>query len=256
MDPYVEEPSLWPDFHAALLVAVRAALNAVLPPRYAAFIDRYVWLEEEDSEERVRDGNPDVFVAELGGETTAAAVAVLAAPATVLLPSVRREGPRYLRIVDRESRRVVTVIELLSPSNKEPGPDRDAYLAKRNEYLATGTNLIEIDLLRSGQRPPTREPASIPSDYLILVSPASDFPRAGVWAFGVREPLPLVPVPLARGEAPVMLDLKRCLDRTYDEAPYQRVLDYTHPPTPPLTDTDATWAREMLSRATHPGGPT
>jgi hypothetical protein len=207
MDPYLERPSLWSDFHATLLVAIRAALNTALPPRYAAFI----------------------------------------------LASARREGPRYLRIVDQERHRVVTVLELLGPSNKETGADRDAYLAKRNEYLATGTNLVEIDLLRAGQRPPTEEPASIASDYLILVSPASDFPRAGLWTFSVRDPLPLVTVPLGRGEEPVKIDLKRCLDRTYDESPYHRVLDYTRPPVPPLTAPDATWAQQLLAQHGHPG---
>src|SRR5436190_66443 len=152
MDPYIEEPSLWPDFHGSMIYAFRAALNAVLPERYVAHVDQYVWLHEPDLPTRQRLGRPDAFVTDEAappgnGPASSAALAALAAPAVSTLPVVRRTGPRYIQIRDGHDRRVVTVIELLSPSNKDSGGDRDAYLAKRNEYLATGTNLVEIDLL-------------------------------------------------------------------------------------------------------------
>lgn len=249
MDPYLEEPSLGPDFHLGMIAAMRAALNAQLPPRYAAYADRYVWLHEPDADTRLRHGKPDVYVTDRA-ETMAEGnpVGTLAAPAVVTLPAVRREGNRYLRIIDRQSRRVVTVIELLSPSNKEPGEDREAYLAKRNEYLATGTNLVEMDLLRQGIRLPMGEPGPPPADYYVLVSPAAAFPQAGVWPFAVRDPLPAVPIPLDAGETPLLLALKPCFDRAYEEAPYQRELDYNAPPQPPLPEPDAAWARELLAR--------
>lgn len=247
MDPYIEEPSLWPDFHLTMLAAMKAFINQRLPAQYGAFVDRYIWLHEPDADTRVRLGKPDVFVGERGQQAEGPG-AILQAPAIVTLPVVRRQGNRYLRIIDRRSRRVVTVIELLSPSNKEPGEDREAYLAKRHEYLAMGTNLVEIDLLRSGERLPMGEPAPAQADYYVLVCRASELPRAGVWPFSVRDPLPSFPVPLNPADPPVFMDLKPCLDRAYDEARYEQELEYAEPPVPPLQEPAATWARELLSR--------
>jgi hypothetical protein len=244
MDPYLEEPSLWPDVHTSLLVEVRTALNAILPERYGAFIDCYVWLHE-----------PDAYI--VACEPTAGeATVAIPAPAVVTLPAMQRQGQRYLRIIDRRNRRVVTVLELLSPSNKEAGLDRENYLTKRNEYLAAGTNLVEIDLLRWGQRLPLGEPNPAPADYYVLVSRAAEFPRAGIWPFSVRDPLPPILVPLNPEDQPVTLDLKACLDLVYDKARYDLELDYSVPPVPPLREPDAAWARQLLaprSAGTHQG---
>jgi hypothetical protein len=255
MDPYLEEPSLWPDVHGALVYAIRAALSAVLPATYAAYVDRYIWLHEPDAETRTRLGKPDVYLTQQH-EPSGAAVATVAAPSVVTLPAVRLEGQRYLRVVDRSNRRIVTVIELLSPSNKEPGPECDNYLAKRNEYFATGTNVVEIDLLRAGQRLPLGDPPPPPSDYLIFVCRAADFPRAGVWPFSVRDPLPPLVVPLNPQDGSVTIALKPCFDRIYDEAPHASEIDYTQHPVPPLRGPDAAWARELLAaRQTPPSQP-
>ena len=52
-----------------------------------------------------------------------------------------RKKLKSVVIVDRDMNRVVTAIEVLSPSNKEAGDDRSAYLSKRGEYLGSGVNL-------------------------------------------------------------------------------------------------------------------
>lgn len=254
MDPYLENPALWPELHGGLVWRIHEALNAVLPERYTAHVDRYVWFEEAGGEQRVRGGVPDVYVEDRAG-AAGDSVAVLAAPRTGLLPAVQREGHRYVRIVDRNARRVVTVLELLSPSNKEPSTDRDAYLLKRTEYFATRTNLVELDLLRSGRRMPlTLSEGEAPaSDYLFVVCQAISFPSAGVWDFGVRDPIPPIPIPLDPTDAPVMLDLKPLLDRAYDAGRYAREIDYTQPPIPPLSGPDAAWAADLLASRTHQG---
>jgi hypothetical protein len=258
MDPYIEEPSVWPDFHSTIIVAFRAALNTVLPDRYVASVDQYVWLHEPDLPTRRRLGRPDAYVTgeEAGGETGATpsvALAALAAPAVSTLPVVRRPGQRFISIRDALGRRLVTVIEFLSPANKDTGADRDLYLAKRNEYLATGTNLVEIDLLRAGERLPLGEPAPMPADYYVFVSVAAAFPQVGVWPFTVRDPLPVVRVPLAGDDPPVSVPLKPSFDRAFAEARYDRTVNYAKPPAPPLREPDATWARDLLAaRAARP----
>jgi hypothetical protein len=249
MDPYVEEPSIWPDCHAGLIAAMSADLNAHLPERYSAWKDRNVWVYEPDAQTRSRLKKPDVFVTEHARSGNGASgIGVLPAPATSVLPVIRREGNRFIRIIDRQSRRVVTGIELLSPANKDPHQDREAYLAKRNLYLASGTNLVEIDLLRDGERMPMGEPAPQSADYYVFICRASDFPSTAIWPLGVRDSLPPIPIPLNPEDDPVMLDLGACFTRAYDEAPYRKEIDYSQLPVPPLSDADAAWARELLAR--------
>jgi len=248
MDPYLEEADLWQDVHGSLIFRMRAELNARLPERYVARADRYVWLQEPDTDSRRRLGKPDVFLTEgQGAPTPAQGGVATAAPISATLPLIPREGNRYLRIVDRHTRRVVTVIELLSPSNKDPGEDRELYLAKRNEYLATGTNLVEIDLLRAGGHLDVGAPPPPAGNYCIMVSRAVEYPRVGLWSFSVREPLPDILVPLLPEDAAVSLPLKICFDLAYDEGRYGREVNYHEPPVPPLPEPDATWARELLA---------
>ncbi len=160
-----------------------------------------------------------------------------------LLPRVARERHTSLEIRDRRNRRVVTVLELLSPSNKTAGSDRDDYLAKRRQVLAGQTHLVEIDLRRGGVRPNLPElPAC---DYYVLVSRYEDRPRLGFWPIGLREPLPRIPVPLSAPDAPVWLDLRAVLDRAYDAADYGKYV-YQETPEPPLSEADEAWARQFI----------
>jgi hypothetical protein len=251
MDPYIEDAFFWSDFHASMMGAFREALNAVLPDRYTASIERNVWVQETDPHETTLVGVPDVQVANreqgpAAGGGQAAATLTVTAPQPVTLPLVRRPGPRYLRITDRRRRQVVTVIELLSPANKTTTGYGVVYRQKRLDYLAGGVNLVEIDLLRAGTRPPVQEPPPAPSDYYLLVCPAESFPQAGYWPLSVRDPLPALPIPLAPGEAPSHLNLRDCLDQVYKAGRYERELDYTEPPIPPLREPDATWARGLV----------
>lgn len=81
-------------------------------------------------------------------------------PRTRHVDDLSRNGPlpgrpaalAGIEILDLHSgQRVVAVIEVVSPSNKCPGPGRDAYLAKQREIMGSTSHLIEIDLLRAGE---------------------------------------------------------------------------------------------------------
>jgi len=218
MDPYLEDPAIWSDFHGTTLMGLRAELNERLPAPYLARWDRYVWVDEADVEPVRPLGKPDVFMVDQlsrSSEVEQAALGI-AAPAMATVPEVEPRGKPYIKIIDRRGRRVVTVIEFLSPANKSSGKDREAYLAKRQEYFRTGTNLVEMDFLRAGLRPPVQEKLP-PASYYLLVSRAVDFPRVGIWPLGIRDRLPTIPVPLNPDDPPVMLDLRPCMDRAYDE---------------------------------------
>jgi len=235
MDPYLEG-SLWPDVHASMLPNLRAAIVQLLPERYSALIGQYVWLERSDDEDRMTLGSPDVFVSEPRDRPIGIAerkTGSKTAPVVAKLPAVRRSGHRYLRITDRERRRLVTVVELLSPSNKDSGKNRPHYLEKRNEYLATGVNLVEIDLLRAGERMPLGEPAPTPTDYLFVLVRADAFPNVEMWPFSIRDSLPDLLIPLDPTDDDLVIDLKSTMDQIYDAARYDNMIDYFASSNPP-----------------------
>lgn len=247
MDPYLEDPWIWPDFHLTFAVAIRTELNRRLPDGYVALIDRYVWVQEPETDELKRLGKPDVFLTGESRSKETPASAVVVAPVEITLPSPTDEGIPFVRITDRARRRVVTVIELLSPSNKSPGKDRDAYLMKQREYLASDVNVVEMDLLRKGERLPWIAPSVSAAHYYVMVSRAAERPRGFVWPITVREPLPPIAIPLASRDGDVALELSTCMNQAYDSAGYARELEYQQPPNPPLDEPDATWARELLA---------
>ena len=248
MDPYIES-WIWGSFHSNLITAIYDRLNPRLPKRFIASTELFVW--RVDKSERLLMGGPDVFVSDRDPVPGSGGVATLAAPINTVLPGVVRKQ-RYVKIIDSEERRVVAVIEILSPSNKTGGEDGQMYRLKREEYLASGISLVEIDLLRAGQRPPLGDPAPPISDYYVLVHRGWERSRIGIWPVSVRETLPLMPIPLDPDVAELMIDLRACIDHVYDFGRYAEQLDYSKPPKPPLREPDATWARDLLASRTNP----
>ncbi|MGL6095596.1 MAG: DUF4058 family protein [Fimbriiglobus sp.] len=250
MDPWLENPNRWAGVHLGLIFAIQAQLNRILPGNLAADVDEYVWVAEDTDSYRELLGRPDAFVPEADPGPAAnggTASTLLAGSVAVTLPVSRVRKHRAVKVVTADGRRVLTVLEILSPSNKRPGPDRDAYLGKRREYFAARANVVEIDLLRDGDRLPMGRPRPPTTDYYVMVSTADSYPAARVWPFTVRDPFPQIPVPLSADIAPVPLDLRACLDLAYEGGGFQKKLVYDVPANPPLRDPDAEWAVGLLT---------
>lgn len=170
-----------------------------------------------------------------------------------MVRAARRAHPEhreaYLTVRLLETLEVVTVIEVLSPTNKRRGSDgQREYLAKRETVLTSGTHLVELDLLRGGERMPTVE--SLPlGDFFALVYRGNRRPKAEVYAWPLRDRMPTVPVPLAKQDPDVALDLQAVFDVVYDRAGYDYSLPYAAPAHPPLSSADADWAADILRRA-------
>ena len=252
MDPYIEHPEVWSDFHARLAEEVSADLNQAIQPRYVARLVPRVTYEIVEIEE-TRSVRPDIGVWQVRPEPepSGGGVAVIsAAPAESL---ITMELPLRLFTVEvREvgTLRLVTAIEILSPSNKQPGHEAcEEYLRKRRGLLRSEAHLIEIDLLRGGQRPPLDRPVP-PAPYYVTVSRSTRRPRVEVWPIQLRDKLPTVPVPLLHPDPDAPLDLAGVVAAVYVRGAYARVIDYRQPPPPPaLSDADATWLDERLRAA-------
>jgi hypothetical protein len=248
MNPYLEQNDAWEDFHQNFITRAQERLSERVGSNYLVKIEVRLYLHELTNEERRFGGRGDVGVAEAAppGTQPAAGVGVIGAPMQLLLPAVDVQRESYLEIRDRRDRRVVTVVELLSPANKTPGPDHDAYMGKRRSLLASRTHFVEIDLRRGGVRP---QPPELPvCDYYVLVSRYQDRPRVGLWPIGLRDRLPEIPIPLTPPDGDVGLDLQALLQRVYDAAGYGKYI-YGEEPQPPLTPADAAWARQFVPPA-------
>jgi hypothetical protein len=250
MNPYLEQPDLWQDFHQSFIPCLRELLTEQVRPSYFVKVEEQVYIHEVPTGETGFLARPDAVVVEARRRSTPAAEptgATLAAPVrgrlAVAVDIVRHS---YLEIRDRRGHNLVTVIELLSPSNKQPGPDREQYLAKRLRVLSSNVHLVEIDLLRGGPRLPLE--GLSPCDYCALVSRVEDRPHVGVWPIRLRERLPEIPIPLRAPDPHARVDLQQALHRVYDAAGYADYI-YQGAPEPPLGLEDAAWARGVAAQA-------
>ncbi len=251
MDPYLESWELWPDVHHRLISEVARQLQPQLNPRgYYISIETRVWVERAD-----RAIVPDVAVLRKSSRAPGmeAAVGILIADEPVRL-QIREEEfeEAYLQIYEAKTRQLVTGIEMISPGNKSAGQARELYLQKRKEFLNTGVNLVEVDLLRRGH-PLVRLPKSVlkpiqPGGYVINIVRA-DNPGFEFFPLDLRTHLPRVGIPIDLGMRDVVLDLQAALARVYDEGAYPMRIDYNREPSPRLNGKDSPWAHELLIAA-------
>lgn len=256
MDPYLEQPALWPDVHNGLIAELRNALVPQLRPRYYVALEERIYLAVPPGLTFV--SRPDVTV--VGLPTSASSQAPLfdkaltgvttLEPVIVELPIPEPVRETYLEVRLVQTHTVITVLELLSPANKRPGEGRQQYERKRRHVLATCTHLVEIDLLRAGEPMPmsTRGP-TIASHYRLLISRAEHRPCAALVPFSVRDPLPSFRLPLQPEDDEPLVDLNHLLHRLYDRAGYDLRLDYSAATDPPLAEEEAVWADTLLRAA-------
>jgi hypothetical protein len=250
MDPYIERPAIWPDFHDSLILSIRAALQPMLKPKYAALTQDRLYLVEAD-----RPIYPDVAVVRTpvaGARASAVAVVEPDAPSVFELWREEIREPLIHIVEPAANNRVVTSIEVLSPSNKAAGEGRREYLLKREELWRGGVNLVEIDLLRAGdptiRLPEEKRKELKPHHYLVAVT--RRWPsRQEVYEVMLQKRLPRVAIPLSPDDKDVVLDLQGVFTRCWDEGPYPELLHYDGPPPGSLLPEEIAWCEERLRGA-------
>jgi hypothetical protein len=253
MDPWLEHPTLWSDVHRNLISADQELLTPQVAP------DFYVRGEERVYIAGVANPiEPAVFVVTCQPQSMLATVGAAhhtsystTSPVIFQLVSWEEEvRERYLEICERGTHHIVTVIELLSPSNKVKGSPRYRQFAgKRTDVLNSDAHWLEIDLLRGGTR---WELAPMSSDYCVMLSRVerrrAQPPTTEARHFNLRAHLPTIPVPLRPPHANVTLDLQHALALVYERAGYGYSIDYTQPAEPPLAPVDTAWAQSVLQQ--------
>jgi hypothetical protein len=247
VDPFLEAQGFWPDFHATFINYWREALAEILPDHYEARIDERLNLVELPAE-KVKRIEPDLVIAQRGPSP-----GVLAAPAgleilePVTIPLVIEEETRetYIEIRHRPERRLVAVLELLSPSSKEE-PGRRSYLDKRNALLRDHVHLVELDLLLSGRRLPLGGDYP-PGNYFALVSHADRRPNCHVYAWTIPQRLPILPIPLLPPDPDARVDLAGVFTLTFQRGRYGRSIDYAAAPILALSPAELDWVRQVAA---------
>jgi Protein of unknown function (DUF4058) len=256
MDPYIEACGLWGDFHHRLISEIQDALSEVAPERYLVRAGErsYIVLVEEDGKVS-HPFYPDVSVTterrkkpskKKGG--TAVAEPVFNAEPVLMRAFIEEEHREaFVEIYEATpEQRLVTSIEILSPSNKRPNtPGYDLYLRKRQSLLLGDTNLVEFDLLRNGSRMPMLDPWP-DSPYTVVVARAKKFGVCRVWPVSFQVPLPSVPIPLLKPDPDILLDLQPMIDSIYRRSRYERSIAYDKPLKPPLKAAEELWLEKQL----------
>ncbi|MBE9160535.1 DUF4058 family protein [Nodosilinea sp. LEGE 06152] len=226
MDPYLEQPGLWPEFHNRLLVAIADVLGPQLRPKYRVAIEKRVY---QDAAADLQIGRPDAAVFRAVPDTNLLPQRqgqVLVEPVMVELPMPEEITERFLEIREVGTEAVVTTLELLSPSNKRAGKGRQLYEVKRLKVLGSQTHLVEVDLIRAFGPLPLRG-ATAASLYRILVSRVEQRPLAALYGFNLSDPIPSFPVPLQADDPPIWVDLQELMNGVYDRASYDLAIDYS-----------------------------
>jgi hypothetical protein len=149
-----------------------------------------------------------------------------------------------VEIRDATNNQLITLIEILSPVNKR-GEGLHQYQQKRHKLITAGVHLLEIDLLRRGERP-LNQPVIPRSAYRITLIRAQAG-KAEIWPIALADPLPLLSVPLRLPDNDTVLDLSQTLQDIYEAGAYDLTIDYgADPPPPPLSDEEKTWLATCL----------
>ena len=250
MDPYLEMH--WRDVHARLVHNACNAIQGQLGGDLLARIDERLIVESPFDASRAI--HPDVRVVERERPGPSTAVSTIATVAEPLVVEI--EAPvvqRFVQIIDLSTGgRVITVVEVLSPSNKTPGDGLAKYRRKQGECRDADINLVEIDLTRAGERQLLYPVANLPeryrTHYLACVYRGFGAYRFEIYRMPLGDRLPAIAIPLRPTDRDVVLDLQPLIDQAYREGRYDDI-DYTRPCRPPLDPDDAAWAADLLRSA-------
>ncbi len=250
MDPYIESRRIWSDFHHGLADEIRAQLNTQIQPNYYATAVIYVTYDViEVAQPKPRAVSPDVSVWRTDLDSPKPGAAAVIDPPAAQSVALMETPLRLANVEVREAGTdtLVTAIEILSPINKRSGPERQKYLRKRRELLRSEVHIMELDLLRGGERSPLETPLP-PAPYYVTLARTDNRPYVDVWPIQLEARLPVLPVPLITPDPDVPLDLGAIVQMVYERGGYATRIDYRQPvPPPPLEPEQQAWVEQLLA---------
>lgn len=255
MNPYLEEADLWRTVHTAMITLLFEEVNDRLPVGFRAAIDERITIEPLR-----QNFYPDVMVTQklptvqnVGNQR---ATALLDPRNNTkqhgIVSQPIRTVQRFLRIVTGEQwKQVVTVIELLSPTNKSrTGTGRRKYRTKQRQLMDGDCNLVEIDLLRQGIHTVAVPPELLQPygtwDYIVSVFRFGMPDQYEYWLNRLPEPLPKITIPLLPEMEEIPIDLQPLLNRIYQKGRFGDAIDYIQSPPVLFSPEQEAWADALL----------
>ena len=234
----------WPSFHSTWANIIMFALNDTLPQRFMAQVqvrlgqhaegDVIEYDTEPDGDEPFHDGlyaDPEKDSNMDGGLAVAVKPALFIPPEPeMLVPILSFSDAIEVKVYDlQRERRVVAVIEMVSPANKDLPDERETFALKSLGYIKAGIGLITIDivttkdfnlhdeLIRVARADEKYRMAGSPATYAVAYRPVhrKEDNLLAIWPhlLDIGEKLPLLPLALM-GFGCVKVDL----EATYMEA--------------------------------------
>ncbi len=252
MDPFIESDN-WQDFHLVLTAEMKRQLAPQLPSYYQLSAELVVKRDESPEGEEPVTYRPDIGVSltepDASSLQDSGGMAALTAPTRKGMAPLYRQ--RELRIRDGRNRRLVTAIEVLSPSNKRGG-GLVTHMEKLRAYWASAVHTVDIDLLRGGLPPYTIDEVPLTAGNrpvtpyrIVQVRPDDELL---LWEIGLTDPLPVIPIPLSYPDPPMVLNLQQAFTEFYAYSTYSpRRAEGLSAIRPPLTEEELEKLRQRLS---------
>ncbi|MDX1993604.1 MAG: DUF4058 family protein [bacterium] len=253
LQSYYQAQGGWPSFHDSYIVHLQALLDTALRP-FGYVVDNAASLQVRevaaDSSERQYVEKTDVAIRDLHptSDTPVIAPAERAGVLTLSIPEavgltetdlLRALAIREVNPDDKRPGRIVTWIEVLSPSNKPGGQNWREYSAKRLSLMQAGIVLVELDYLhkqapviahlpRYGATSKEEQSDEQAQPYYIAVSdprPSLYVGQTFVYRFGIDQPFPLVHLPL-RNQQEYLVDFGVPYQQTFRVGIHAFLVDY------------------------------
>lgn len=201
----------WQGFQTAHIADMMKTLRAALIPMgYTAELQ--AGLQVRRLGEPVRARRPDVVILDTGERAAAQPAPTTTVTQHVQIPLAELlndtdESDQFMALavyeIGSDDAQPVAWLELLSPSNKPPRPDHEAYARKRQEVLDAGIVFVELDYIHT--QPPTfprlvdytRNEQGAPPYRILVMAPHQPKTQVSLYPFGVLDAIPTVEIPLS-----------------------------------------------------------
>jgi hypothetical protein len=214
MDPFLEDEKIWPQFQHHLVMSLYHLLLPGLADRYRARVGQRQYETE-----------------------------------TALFTSVVREEhcEEFIEVRQRSDGKLITVVDVVSPSNKVTATGRQVYLNRRRESRNHGASMVEVDLVLQGQPTLDYSRDNLPEwDYAVTVTRATQPERHEIYTSTLQKRLPRFRLPLSSDDRDTVMDLQACFLRAYEQGGFASKVDYGQDPSTRLDDDDREWLDKLL----------
>ena len=220
-------------------------MNDLLPETYDARIDeRERLIERTVSEPERRTARLAISKPAHTGQPQTAAGVLTLEPVTIDLPveELVEVHDRWIEIRHRPDRKLVTAIEVLSPTNKT-GEGFHDYCSKRRSLIRQQVHLVEFDFLIRGQRLPMKQACRRATSSSSPRAPSGG-PNATFTAGQCVKHCPAFRSPCWPPTPTSSSTCKPSSPPATTAAAMPGPLDYTAPLDLPLSQADRAWAEE------------